>query len=147
MIAQMMPAEVNAEAGKQPRRHERAGNARGKVGEQAEPGPEHDMAGQPTGDDADQQDDEDALGREIHECATDLPRGMFRLSAEFGLRLRHDPGTPERQPDQKGGEDRHVGQVPGLQDLLGIGQAHDRGGLSLVVEDERHDLFAARDGV
>ena len=45
------------------------------------------------------------------------------IQEEFGdgimsrHRLRHDHGAPAR-PEGRPGEDRHVGQVPGLQDVL-----------------------------
>src|SRR5271167_691474 len=54
-------ADGNAELGKQVARDQRAGDADENVANNAKAGAAHDLAGQPAGDQADEQDDENAF--------------------------------------------------------------------------------------
>lgn len=59
-------AEVDAELRKQPTADERADNSNNQITNQPKTGPSHDLTGQPAGNDAYQQYDQETFARHVH---------------------------------------------------------------------------------
>ena len=71
MVALMMAGTSpvprrDAELRQQPVADEGADNADDEIADEAEAGPAHDFAGEPAGDEADQQDDQKTFVRQMH---------------------------------------------------------------------------------
>jgi hypothetical protein len=58
--------EMDAELRQQPASNKGTQNSDNKVADQSEAGPLHDLAGEPTGDKANKQDDQQAFTRHVH---------------------------------------------------------------------------------
>jgi len=82
-------SQLNAQTGKQPGCHERAPDTRHEVADQAKSGTAHDLAGQPASDDADQENDQDALVRHVHGVISTGKRELTSLHGPDLSNLGH----------------------------------------------------------
>jgi hypothetical protein len=57
---------MDAELGEQPATDEGTNNSNDQITDQTKAGPSHDLAGQPSRDDSNQQDDEKTFARHVH---------------------------------------------------------------------------------